>query len=68
VKAKQLLADDEISIAEIGHRLGFASRSHFSTAFRRRVGSTPREFRLTGAKERFGRTPYSGSAAKDAKQ
>jgi AraC family transcriptional regulator len=45
VKAKQLLANERLSIAEISQRLGFASHSHFSTVFRKQVGATPTEYR-----------------------
>lgn len=49
-KAKQLLTDDNLSITEISHRLGFASRAHFTTAFRKLIGATPREYRLKESK------------------
>jgi AraC family transcriptional regulator len=45
-KAKELLADEGLSINEIGHRCGFASRAHFTTAFRKMVRTTPRKYRL----------------------
>jgi AraC family transcriptional regulator len=46
MKAKELLADNRLAITEISKRLGFSSRAHFTTAFRKRVGTTPREYRL----------------------
>ena len=48
--AKGLLADGRFSITEISRQLGFSSRTHFTTAFRERVGTTPKEYRLAQAK------------------
>lgn len=42
--ARRLLAGEE-SIKAIAHRVGFASASSFSVAFRRSTGTTPRLFR-----------------------
>jgi AraC-like DNA-binding protein len=50
--ARRLLADlDNASytIAEIASLTGFSTASHFSTAFRQSTGSTPGEWRRTGA-------------------
>jgi AraC family transcriptional regulator len=44
-RAKRLLAETELSIAEIALRAGFSSQSHFTTSFRRVAGVTPRSFR-----------------------
>jgi AraC-like DNA-binding protein len=44
-KATQLLADEGLSIAEIGWRLGFSSQAHFTTVFRTRMGITPSAYR-----------------------
>jgi AraC family transcriptional regulator len=43
--AKELLQKSELPIAEIAHRVGFRNQSHFSFAFRRATGVTPRQFR-----------------------
>jgi AraC family transcriptional regulator len=44
--ARHLLTDQpELAIEQIAHRLGFSSGSHFSSAFRQRVGCSPTEFR-----------------------
>ncbi len=43
--AKGLLRKSELPIAEIAHRVGFRNQSHFSFAFRRATGVTPRQFR-----------------------
>lgn len=44
-KAQLLLAETELSITEIGRRVGYLSASHFTKAFRVATGATPREFR-----------------------
>ena len=48
-RAKSLLGDPELPITEIALRLGFASQSHFATAFRRIVKVSPRVYRNAGA-------------------
>jgi AraC family transcriptional regulator len=42
-----LLNQPELPIEQITRRLGFSSSSHFSSAFRRRTGFTPTNFRKT---------------------
>src|SRR5829696_3857849 len=44
-KAQLLLADTDLSVTEIGARVGYMSGSHFTKAFRMATGATPREFR-----------------------
>ena len=44
-RAQSLLADTDMSITEIGARVGYLSASHFTKAFRLSTGTTPREFR-----------------------
>lgn len=44
-RAQVLLADSDLSITEVGARVGYASPSHFSKAFRQTTGLTPRAFR-----------------------
>lgn len=44
--ARRMLADPQLGLAEIAHRLGFSQPSAFHRAFRRATGTTPREFRL----------------------
>jgi AraC-like DNA-binding protein len=46
-KAAALLADGRRSLAEVAFRTGYADASAFHRAFRRRLGTTPREHRLT---------------------
>jgi AraC family transcriptional regulator len=43
-RAQQLLRAGELPIAAVGDALGFASPTHFSAAFKRAVGQSPREF------------------------
>ena len=44
-RAKRLLTETELPIAEIALRAGFSSQSHFTTSFRRLAGVTPSSFR-----------------------
>jgi len=44
-RAKKMLEETEMPIAEIALRSGFSSQSHFTTAFRRLAGATPKAFR-----------------------
>jgi AraC family transcriptional regulator len=43
-RAKQLILQGELSIAEIAYRLGFTHQSHLSRHFKRLVGVTPKAF------------------------
>lgn len=43
-RAKQLLRQGKLRIAEIAYRLGFTHQSHFSHHFKRLVGSSPKAF------------------------
>ena len=44
-RAKKMLEETELPISEIALRSGFSSQSHFTTAFRRFAGATPKVFR-----------------------
>jgi AraC-like DNA-binding protein len=44
-RAQLLLADADLSIAQVGAKVGYLSSSHFTKAFRLATGTTPREFR-----------------------
>ena len=44
-RAQLLLAETELSVTEVGARVGYLSPSHFTKAFRLATGTTPREFR-----------------------
>lgn len=43
-RAKQLLRQGKLSIAEIAHSLGFTHQSHLNYHFKRSVGSSPKAF------------------------
>jgi AraC family transcriptional regulator len=44
-RAKKLLSETDLPIADIALRIGFASQSHFTTTFRKLVWMTPKVFR-----------------------
>ena len=44
-KAKQLLANKDLSILEVTQQIGLQSQSHFTNLFRRTVGKTPSAYR-----------------------
>jgi AraC family transcriptional regulator len=44
-RAKKLLTETELPIADIALQAGFSGQSHFTTFFRKLVGVTPRSFR-----------------------
>jgi AraC family transcriptional regulator len=44
-RAQALLAETDLSVTEVGARVGYASSSHFSKAFRLATGLTPRAYR-----------------------
>jgi AraC family transcriptional regulator len=44
-RAKKLLSETELPIAEIALRVGFANQSHFTTTFRKLAWTTPKAFR-----------------------
>ncbi|HMF58295.1 MAG TPA: helix-turn-helix domain-containing protein [Pyrinomonadaceae bacterium] len=44
-RAQALLAETDLSVTEIGSRVGYSSSSHFTKAFRHATGLTPRAFR-----------------------
>ena len=46
-KARELLRNPHLSVAEIGYELGFSSQSHFTAVLRRIVGTTPTRYRLS---------------------
>ena len=44
-QAQALLRDPKMPIAEVAYALGFSSQSHFTTAFRKAIGVTPKAYR-----------------------
>jgi AraC family transcriptional regulator len=55
-RAEHLLRkDDELELAEVALRVGFSDQSKFSFHFKRLIGVTPRQFRLSaGSRQRSG--------------
>ena len=47
--AVELLGDTDNKIIDIAYAVGYEDPSHFSRAFRRLTGASPREYRLSGA-------------------
>jgi AraC family transcriptional regulator len=45
-RAKAMLKENDLSLKEIAHELGFSDASHLSAEFRRQVGLPPSEYRL----------------------
>jgi AraC family transcriptional regulator len=45
-RAKTLLADAKLPIADVAFEVGYKSQSHFTTAFGRLTGVTPAAFRV----------------------
>lgn len=44
-RAKSLLRDTDLSVSEIAHEVGYSNQSHFSVAFHKATGQTPRAYR-----------------------
>ena len=44
-RAKDLISKTTLTLTEVSQQLGFASHAHFSTAFKRRTGGSPSEYR-----------------------
>lgn len=53
-RAQRLLAETDLSITEIGARVGYSGSSSFAKAFREATGLSPREFRVSVAREKAG--------------
>ena len=47
--AREMLRDPDLLIRDIASEAGYAESSHFTRAFRRVTGITPREFRASAA-------------------
>lgn len=45
-RAKELLAESEMPLVEVGFRSGFSHQSHFTRLFRKLTGTTPHSYRL----------------------
>jgi AraC family transcriptional regulator len=46
-EAQRLLAAGRMSISEVAFSLGFSDQSHFSQAFRKATGTTPKRYQST---------------------
>lgn len=46
-RAKALLRETALTVAEIGYRVGYPNQSHFSVAFQKAAGVTPRAYRTS---------------------
>lgn len=44
-RAKELLLDVRLTVAQVAHDVGFSSQSHFTASFRKVTGMSPTEFR-----------------------
>ena len=53
LKATELLKLTSLSISEIGSAVGYENQLHFSRAFKRIYGVSPREWRNSQKKERY---------------
>jgi AraC-like DNA-binding protein len=49
-RARQMLAESDLPISEIGARVGYTSQSHFTKVFRAATGLTPKAFRAAAVK------------------
>ncbi len=49
-RARRLLAETDLSIGEIGARVGYTSQSHFTKVFHAATGLTPKAFRAAATK------------------
>lgn len=57
-RAQDLLRRTDLPLAEVALRCGFADQAHFTTAFRRATGETPRRWRLAaGGRPSIGLDP-----------
>jgi len=51
-RARALLLESDMSIAEVAYDTGFSSQAHMTESFRRRVGTSPARLRLSPLAER----------------
>ncbi|HET9645582.1 MAG TPA: helix-turn-helix domain-containing protein [Burkholderiaceae bacterium] len=62
-RAKALLRDSDLPLAEIARRVGFRTQGHFTGVFHRYAGLTPRVYRV---RSRNGSMPLPSSEAEDS--
>jgi AraC-like DNA-binding protein len=49
VRAREMLADADMTVTEVGHALGFSSTSYFIDLFKKHEGKTPKQYQLEEA-------------------
>lgn len=52
-KARQLLQEDTMTIAEVSYTVGFANRGYFAEAFKRKFGVNPSAYLAQSRKKRL---------------
>lgn len=50
-RAREMLADVQLTIAEVAAATGFSSQAHLTTAFKKRLGVTPSDYRIAFGSE-----------------
>ncbi|HEX8630364.1 MAG TPA: AraC family transcriptional regulator, partial [Catenuloplanes sp.] len=66
LQAQRLLACTDLSVAQVGRRLGFPEPTNFGRFFQREVGQSPGAFRAETTHRRPGRVPTQRSAGGDS--
>lgn len=51
-RAKELLANTDLALAEVAARVGYQTQAHFTGVLHRYVGTTPRAYRLRAQAQR----------------
>lgn len=51
-RAKRLLADTHMALADVACRVGYQTQAHFTGVFHKHVGTTPRAYRLAAQASR----------------
>lgn len=59
-ESKSLLANTDLSVAEVAFRVGYGDQSHFGQVFKRLVGCSPFSFRRQARRERPGSDDADG--------
>lgn len=52
-KARQLLQEDTMTVAEVSYAVGFANRGYFAAAFKRKFGVNPSAYLAQSRKNRL---------------